>query len=62
MMTERLIDVAVVARRLDVCPETVRQWIRAEKIQAIRTPRGVFKIPISELERLKNCQKCQPNL
>ena len=58
-MTERLLHVAVVARLLNVCPATVRNWIRQQKILAIRLPSGYYRIPLSELDRLRNSQKSQ---
>jgi excisionase family DNA binding protein len=56
-MGERLIDVAVVARVLKVCAETVRNWIRAKKLIGIKQGSGFYKIPASELQRLKESQK-----
>lgn len=59
-MTERFIDVAVVARRLNVDPVTVRKWIRDGKLAAIQLPSGYWKIPLSELDRLTNPHKVEP--
>jgi excisionase family DNA binding protein len=57
-MGERLIDVSVVARVLNVCTATVRNWIRAEKVVAIKTSAsGHYRIPSSEVDRLKKSLK-----
>lgn len=55
-MSERLVDVAVVARGFAVSCQRVRDWIEQGKIQAVRLPSGRYKIPYSELERLRNSQ------
>jgi predicted site-specific integrase-resolvase len=52
-MSERFVGVSVVARRMNVCSERVRQWIKAGVIKAERLETGYWRIPISELERLK---------
>ncbi len=49
---DRLLHVAFVARRLDVAQSTVRGWIRGNRIRAIKTPGGYYRIPASELERI----------
>lgn len=45
-------DVAAVARHLTVSCETVRAWIRAGKLDAIHTPTGHYRIPITEITRI----------
>lgn len=42
----------VAARHYGVCIQTVRNWIKAHKLQARRTPSGRFQIPASEFARL----------
>lgn len=59
-MSDRLIDIAVVARLFNVSAETVRNWIRAGKVHAIPTPSGYYKITETELERLKESRE-SPN-
>ena len=52
MERERLLDIAIVARRLDVTPRTVRFWIARKLIVFETTPTGRYKVPASELARL----------
>lgn len=47
MSDDRLLDVAQAARRWNVLPRTVRQWIYRGKIRAVKTPGGVWRIPES---------------
>jgi predicted site-specific integrase-resolvase len=56
-LSERFVGVSVVARRMNVCSERVRQWIKMGRIKAIRLDTGYYQIPISELERLKSKHK-----
>jgi excisionase family DNA binding protein len=58
-MSERFVGVSVVARRMNVCSERVRQWIKAGRIKAIRLDTGHYQIPYAELERLKSQQKAE---
>jgi excisionase family DNA binding protein len=58
-LAERLIDVAVVARRLQVSASAVRNWIIAGKLSAIRTPSGRYRVPLSELARVINTRGSQ---
>jgi excisionase family DNA binding protein len=51
-MPDLYLDVATVARRLAVTPETVRAWIRAGLLQAIRTPTGGYRVPQTALAAL----------
>jgi predicted site-specific integrase-resolvase len=53
LSSDRLLPAATVARRLDVCPETVRLWCRTEKIPAVRTPTGRYFVSSSIVERLR---------
>ena len=59
MTPERLIDVATVARACGVTPQTVRNWVRSQKIRGGRTVTGRLKIPASELARMQKMQKVQ---
>jgi len=51
---EELLTVDEVARRLKLHPETVRRWIRAGKLRAIRlgSDRAGLRIRASEVQRL----------
>ena len=52
-MTERdddLLTVAEVARKFDVTPYTIRQWIRDGKIKALK-PGGHWRIERGEFKR-----------
>lgn len=51
-MTDRLLDVGTVARRLDVTPVTIRNWIRSGKLRAERTLTGRYRIRASILASL----------
>jgi excisionase family DNA binding protein len=42
------------ARELGVTPRTIRNWIRNGSINAYRVSERVTRIPVSEVERLKN--------
>ena len=54
MTDEELLTVDEVARRLKLHPETVRRWIRAGKLRAIRlgSDRAGLRIRASEVQRL----------
>lgn len=47
-----MVSTGVVARRLGVTVNTVKNWIRKGILQGIRLPSGHYRIPLSELERL----------
>ena len=49
MSEPRLLDVAQAAKRWNVCVQTIRDWIRRGKLQAVRTPSGYYRIPESAL-------------
>lgn len=54
LLTERTFSVTEVCLALQVVPATVRLWIRKGELKAMRTgPLGRFRVPASELERLK---------
>ncbi len=59
MTPERLLDVSVVARLLRVTPQTVRNWIRLERLRSVSTVSGRRQVPASELARLQKLQKVQ---
>jgi excisionase family DNA binding protein len=48
-----LLRVSFVVRRLDVAPCTVRNWIQAGRIAAIRIPGGKYRIHRDELARIE---------
>ena len=50
-MSERFVDVAVVARRLGVSKVTVHNWVHLGKIEAV-SEGNRFRIPSWELEAL----------
>jgi len=52
MSGDRLVNPPEVAKRLDVCPNTVRAWCRAGLIAHVVMPSGRIKVPIEEIERL----------
>ena len=54
---ERLLDVSIVAHRLNVTPATVRGWIRADLLAAVRTPTGRYRVPACELLRILATRK-----
>jgi len=45
-------NVGYLARQLGVNRNTVRRWIKAKQIDAVRLPNGYFRIPPSEMDRL----------
>ena len=50
--TERLLwNVGDFARKVGVDRKTVRRWIRARKLAAVRLPNGYFRIAASEYDR-----------
>lgn len=64
-LAHRLIDVAVVARRMNVSDTTIYNWIAADRITVVKTPTGRYRVPLSELARLlkinsQASQACQP--
>ena len=48
----RLLSVALAAKRLQVCPATVRRWIKCGRLPASRYPGG-FKIKFSDLQQIQ---------
>jgi excisionase family DNA binding protein len=54
-----MIGASVVARRLGVTTQTVRNWIKSKRIRGSRTPGGFHQVPASELARLQKEQKVQ---
>ncbi|MCF2137325.1 MAG: IS607 family transposase [Candidatus Thorarchaeota archaeon] len=47
-----MFSVSQAARRLGVCPKTIRRWHATGALLCYRTPGGHRRIPLSELERL----------
>jgi len=50
---ERSLKVSEIARDLRVCEQTVQTWIRLGKLRAFRIPGGAYRIPPTELAKLK---------
>lgn len=50
--TERLLSVAKAAHRLSVCRATVRRWIKAGRLPAMKYPGG-FKIRPADIENIQ---------
>lgn len=48
-----MVTTGAVARALGVSINTVKAWIRAGKVEAIRLPSGHYRIPERELARLQ---------
>lgn len=49
--SERYFEVSMVAKRLKMCPETIRRYIRSGQLQAIQLRAGgPFRIPESALD------------
>ena len=54
LLAQRMLSVAEVAASLGVNRGTVRQWIRLRHILGFRSgPLGHFRVPISEVQRMK---------
>lgn len=63
-MTTRMFDVSDLARALRVTKRTVRRWIAAGHVEAIRTPTGRLRVTSEEFSRvcsahLKRADVCQ---
>ena len=52
-MEKKFLTPTEFAREFEVSSEAVRSWIREGKLKSIRTPGGHFKIPLTEVERIK---------
>ncbi len=48
-----LVSTGEAARSLGVTVNTVKAWIRAGRLRAIRLPSGHFRIPRAEVERIR---------
>lgn len=44
-MTDRLLDTTQAAKHWNVAAGTIRRWIRAGKLPAVKTPGGVWRVP-----------------
>ena len=54
MNEPRLLDVSQAAKRWNVCPDTIRRWIRAKRLTAIKTlGGGGWRIPETALPHRK---------
>lgn len=49
----RPLSTGQVARRFGLSTMTVRRWIESGLLSALRTPNGHYRIPASELERIR---------
>lgn len=49
---DELITMQEAAMRLCVTPQTIRTWGRMGLIHLIRLPRGMFRVPRSEVDRI----------
>jgi excisionase family DNA binding protein len=58
-MTDRLIPVAAAAKRLSVCPETIRRWVRTGRLPVVRYPSGQYRIASETIDRILQ-QSAQP--
>ena len=59
MTPERLLEVSAVARQFAVTTQAVRNWIRAGKVSAVKTPSGRYRIAASTLKNLQRIQRTQ---
>jgi len=51
-MAERLLPPREACRRLGISFITLKRWIYAGKIRAVRTPSGRWRMPESEIEKI----------
>lgn len=50
---ERLVTITCAAKRLAVCPRTIRRWIAAGKLSAIRYPSGRLRVSLRVIAKIK---------
>jgi len=57
-----LVRVAAAAKRLGITGETLRAWINAGRVRAVRPlgDRGLYFVPADELERLATARGSAP--
>lgn len=64
-MTDRIISIGAIARRLDVTGNTVRAWIRSGKLKATRTPSGRYRVSeadlVAAIEKINSNESNEPN-
>jgi len=53
MSSERMYTPEEVARMFNVTPVAVRKWIRVGRLKAIKDHYGMYRIPESEVKRLR---------
>lgn len=53
MSTERFYTPEEVAKMFNVTPVAVRKWIRVGRLKAIKDHYGMYRIPESEVRKLK---------
>ena len=54
------VSAAEAARLMSVDKATVIRWIRAGKLEGWQTPGGHWRIPRTEIERIRSAGKGQP--
>lgn len=52
-----LISLALAARRLGVCPRTIRRWVDRGRLPAVRYPSGRFRVSALVVDRLVDAAK-----
>ena len=60
MSSGAYLRVAAVAETLDVSPRTVRRWIDAGVLPAIRLPGGQLRIPAADFATFRTACKLSP--
>ncbi len=51
-MTDTYVSVRTAAKRLSVCEETIRRYVKAGKIAGRRNPGGHFRISAAAIENI----------
>ncbi len=47
-----LLRVAEAAQQLNVCPTTIRRWVRAGKLYVVHLPSGRCRVPRTEISKI----------
>ena len=53
-MPQGVLSIAEVAEELNVARITVRRWLKAKVIAGFQLPGGHYRIPMSEVQRIKS--------